>query len=86
MQLVTLMKLFLSRYSLPLLYFLSAFVFLLLATSFLLYHQKNQFANHNRLLIVQNDSIMAENIKLKNIVLEQQGRFQMYNGRLSSLK
>lgn len=60
------------KYSFPVISFLSASVVVLLIASFFLYSEKNKAQYHNRVLIIQNDSILSENIKLRNASIQQQ--------------
>lgn len=66
------MKVFLFKYSLSLIYILSVSVFVLLVAAFLLYTDRNKVQHHNHTLILQNDSIIAEHINLKNELLQQE--------------
>lgn len=47
-------------------YLLTGIILTLLLISGCLYHQKKAFQQQNRELIIQNDSIIAVNIKLQN--------------------
>jgi hypothetical protein len=62
------MKFVLFRYSFPLVYSLSAMVLVLLLTTSFLYHQKTKTQSYNRVLILQNDSLLSEQIRLKNAI------------------
>jgi hypothetical protein len=67
------MKVLLFRYSVPLVYFLSAVVMVLIIVTLLLYFGKSKAETYNRFLILQNDSILSEHIRLKNAFQQQQG-------------
>ena len=66
------MRVFIFKYSVPLVYTLISTVLVLLFTATLLYQQKSRVQSHNRILILQNDSILSENIQLKNSILQQE--------------
>ena len=66
------MRVFIFKYSVPLVFALAATVLVLTFAAALLYQQKNKVQSHNRVLILQNDSILSENIQLKNSLLQQE--------------
>ena len=66
------MRVFIFKYSVPLVYALTTAVLVLTFASVLLYQQKSKTQNVNRVLILQNDSILSENIQLKNSLLQQE--------------
>lgn len=80
------MKVFLFKYSVSLVYILSASVFVLMVAAFLLYNDRSKVQSHNHTLILQNDSIIAEHINLKNELLKHQLRNPGKKVSLSSIK
>lgn len=66
------MRVFIFKYSVPLVYVLLATVLVLSFAALLLYQQKSKVQTVNRVLILQNDSILSENIELKNAILQQE--------------
>jgi hypothetical protein len=66
------MKVFIFKYSVPLVYALTAVVLVLTFAAVLLYQQKSKAQNVSRVLILQNDSILSENIQLKNSLLQRE--------------
>lgn len=65
------MKVFIFKYSVPLVYVLACTVLVLLFAATFFYQQKTRVQDYNRVLILQNDSILSENIHLKNSLLQQ---------------
>jgi hypothetical protein len=53
------------------LFFLSIGLLLFIASSGYLYHQNNTYRNENRRLIILNDSVLSENIELKNALQQK---------------
>ena len=68
------MRVFIFKYSVPLVYALATAVLALTFATALLYQQKNKTKSANRVLILQNDSILSENIELKNSIIQQEGK------------
>lgn len=66
------MRVFIFKYSVPLVYVLLATVLVLSFAALMLYQQKSKVQTVNRVLILQNDSILSENIELKNAILQQE--------------
>ncbi|MBB1286528.1 hypothetical protein HRH25_19255 [Flavisolibacter sp. BT320] len=66
------MRVFIFKYSVPLVYALTSAVLVLFFATALLYQQKSKAQSVNRVLILQNDSILSENIQLKNALLQQE--------------
>lgn len=66
------MRVFIFKYSVPLVYALASAVLVLILAAYLLYQQKTKAQSFNRVLILQNDSILSENIQLKNSLLQQE--------------
>lgn len=66
------MRVFIFKYSVPLVYALTAVVLVLTFAAVLLYQQKNKAQDVSRVLILQNDSILSENIQLKNSLLQRE--------------
>jgi hypothetical protein len=66
------MRVFIFKYSVPLVYALTSTVLVLFFAAALLYQQKSKAQSVNRVLILQNDSILSENIQLKNALLQQE--------------
>lgn len=77
------MRVFIFKYSIPLVYALAVTVLVLAFASALLYAQKSRVQIHNRELILQNDSILSENIQLKNSLLQQEMKDPVKKDRLS---
>ncbi|HEY1023263.1 MAG TPA: hypothetical protein VGE06_13170 [Flavisolibacter sp.] len=77
------MRVFIFKYSVPLVYALTAIVLVLTFAASLLYQQKNRAQNVSRVLILQNDSILSENIQLKNSLLEREVKETGTKDRLS---
>jgi hypothetical protein len=65
------MKAFLHKYTAPMFSALTAVVVLLLVASTLLYMEKAEVKTQNRVLILQNDSILSENIRLRNTLQQE---------------
>ena len=66
------MRVFIFKYSVPLVYALASAVLVLFLAAALLYTQNSKVQSLNRNLILQNDSILSENIQLKNLLLSQE--------------
>ena len=77
------MRVFIFKYSVLLVYGLFATVLVLSFAALLLYQQKSKVQTVNRVLILQNDSILSENIALKNAMLQQEVKGSEKKDRLS---
>lgn len=65
------MNTLLAKYRVSLFYFFSTALIVLAVTAAAFYWQKNRMVEENRTLILQNDSILSENIHLKNFLQQQ---------------
>lgn len=79
------MKFLLFKYSVPLVYALTALLLVLATAAVMLYAQRGTALQQNRQLILQNDSILSENIKLKNSLLQAEVKQLSKKASLSSV-
>lgn len=77
------MRVFIFKYGVQLVYALSATVLVLAVAALLLYQQNCKAQTVNRVLVLQNDSILSENIALKNAMLQQEVKSSGKRDRLS---
>jgi hypothetical protein len=64
-------------------FILAVIAVILISSAFILYSKNRKYAQANRLLILQNDSILAENIELTRALKFQQSRSNNQKASLS---
>ncbi|RYZ62725.1 MAG: hypothetical protein EOO14_01390 [Chitinophagaceae bacterium] len=77
------MRVFIFKYGVQLVYALTATVLVLAVAALLLYKQNCKAQTVNRVLVLQNDSILSENIALKHAILQQEVKGAGKKDRLS---
>jgi hypothetical protein len=64
-------------------FILAVIAVILISSAFILYSKNRKYAQANRILILQNDSILAENIELTRALKLQQSRSNNQKASLS---
>ena len=79
------MKALLFKYNTVIIYLLGSIVVVLSFAALFLYRQQTSMVQENRFLILQNDSILSENIELKNQLLQKQTALPVKKQSLTSV-